>query len=161
MAIALHFASTAALKGQFALWCRSCGASATLVRGLCAPCYATERHDRLHFAGLRQTVLERDRRACRACGQPQSTERSRIHVHHRRPGVSREKLLISLCPAHHAQVHRLQILDRLLPPLLSELWRELHPGAAEQLFLAFEEVSVCEADPAPSPVWLWEESRAG
>jgi hypothetical protein len=49
----------------------------------------------------------------------------------------------------------------MLPPLLTELWRELHPGAAEQLFLDFEEVSVREAVPASSPVWLWEESRAG
>jgi hypothetical protein len=58
-------------------------------------------------------------------------------------------------------VHRLRVLDRILPPLLSELWREQHPGAPEQLFLDFAQVSVKEAEPAPSPVWLWEDSRAG
>jgi len=110
---------------------------------------------------LRQTVLERDRRVCRVCGEPKSAERSPIHVHHRRPGVSREKLLIALCPAHHAQVHRLRVLDRIVAPLLAELWRELHPGAAEQLFLDFEQVSLSGAEPAPSPVWLWEDLRAG
>jgi hypothetical protein len=129
---------------------------------LCAPCYAAERHDRRHFAGLRQTVLERDRRACRVCGQPQSEGGRRIHVHHRRPGVSREKLLISLCPAHHAQIHRLRlrVLDRIVAPLLAELWRELHPGAHEQLFLDFDEVSRGGAETVPTAVWLWEDFRA-
>jgi hypothetical protein len=110
---------------------------------------------------LRQTVLERDRRVCRVCGEAKSAGGSPIHVHHRRPGVSREKLLIALCPAHHALVHRLQVLDRMLPPLLSELWRELHRGAPEQLFLNFEQMSISEAEPTPSPVWLWEDSLAG
>ena len=145
-----------ALRGQFALWCRSCGTSATLVRGLCASCYAAQRHDLLHFGGLRARVLERDRNSCRVCGRSKRAE-LRLHVHHRRPGVSRASLLIALCPAHHALVHRLAVLDRILPPLLAELWREQHPDAPEQLFLGFGQ----EAERVPAPVWLWEGERAG
>ena len=70
-----------ALRGQFALWCRSCGASATLIRGFCSSCYAAQRHDRLHFGGWRRTILERDRHACRVCGE----RKRHLHVHHRRP----------------------------------------------------------------------------
>ena len=157
MAAALHFARSAPDHAQFALWCRSCGRSATLVRGWCMACYAAQRHDLVHFAGLRRNVLERDRHACRVCGEPNR----RIHVHHRRPGVSRASLLIALCPAHHALVHRLQALDRILPPLLAELWREQHPGAPEQLFLDFAPAAGQALGPMPSPIPLWEHARAG
>jgi 5-methylcytosine-specific restriction endonuclease McrA len=142
------------LPGQFPLCCRSCGSPQTRVRGFCASCYAARRRDFLYFGGLRRRVLERDRRRCRVCGQAE-TGKTRIHVHHRRPGISREKLLVSLCPACHARVHRLQVLDRVLPPLAEELWRELHPRAPEQIFLGF-------GPEAPgAPVWLWEGERAG
>ena len=142
------------LAGQFALCCRSCGAPETRVQGFCAPCYAAQRHDFVYFGGLRRRVLERDRRRCRACGQVE-TGKLRIHVHHRRPGISREKLLVSLCPACHARIHRLRVLDRILLPLAEELWRELHPCAPEQFFLGFER------EGAAAPVWLWEGERAG
>jgi 5-methylcytosine-specific restriction endonuclease McrA len=122
--------------GQSWLCCRSCGAPETRVRGFCAPCYAARRRDFVYFGGLRLRVLERDRRRCRACGQPE-TSQTRLHVHHRKPGISREKLLVALCPGCHARVHRLQVLDRILLPLAEELWRELHPGAPEQLFIGF------------------------
>jgi hypothetical protein len=141
-------------RGQFALWCRSCGASATLVRGFCAPCYAAQRHDLLHFGGWRGRVLERDRFSCRVCGEGNR----RLHVHHRRPGVSREKLLIALCPAHHAQVHRLPGRDGIHPARRADRWREQHPGAPEQLFLDFGREA---AAPPASAFWLWEDSRAG
>jgi hypothetical protein len=140
--------------GQFALCCRSCGAPETRVRGFCAPCYAAQRHDFVYFGGLRRRVLERDRRRCRVCGQAE-TETKRIHVHHRKPGISREKLLVCLCPACHARIHRLRVLDRILLPLAEELWRELHPRAPEQLFLGFE------TEPAGTNVWLWEYACAG
>jgi len=109
----------------------------------------------LFFGGWRARTLERDRYSCRVCGEGKSAKR--LHVHHRRPGVSRERLLIVLCPAHHAQVHRLRVLDRILPTLLAELWREQHPGAPEQFFLDFGLASA----PLPAPVWLWETARAG
>jgi hypothetical protein len=56
-------------------------------------------------------------------------------VHHRRPGISREALLIALCPACHAKMHRLGVVRRPLPLLLLALWREQHPGGVEQLVL--------------------------
>jgi hypothetical protein len=65
----------------------------------------------------------------RACGDPTNV------VHHRRPGCDQEKWLITLCPACHATVERLERLDRYLPPLLLALWREQHPDTREQLAL--------------------------
>lgn len=134
---------------QFALCCCACGAPTILARGLCGPCYAARRHDRLHFDGCRGQVLERDRGICRVCSVFEQSGSRPLHVHHRRPGVSRDRLLISLCPSHHALVHKLQVLDRLLPPLLAELWRELHPGAPEQLCLDFGHEDGPAAWPAP------------
>jgi len=61
----------------------------------------------------------------------------RIHVHHRRPGVTQERFLITLCPGHHAMIHCLEMVDRLLRALVLELWREQHPEASEQLALDF------------------------
>ena len=140
---------------QFGLWCRACGEAGRLVRSLCPACYAAERHDRLHFGGLRARVLDKARRRCQVCGASGEGKR-KIHVHHRRPGASRERYLVALCPAHHAQVHKLQVLDRLLPPLARELWRDLHPAAPEQLPLGFAPAAV-----ANEQAWLWETSRAG
>jgi hypothetical protein len=72
--------------------------------------------------------------------------------HHRRPGCDQEKWLITLCPACHATVERLERLDRYLPPLLLALWREQHPDAGEQL--ALELAASWEAttgDPSKQP----------
>jgi hypothetical protein len=55
-------------------------------------------------------------------------------------------------------VHRLEVLDRILPPLLAQLWREQHPGAPEQLFLDFAPAAAAPSEPV---FWLWEDSRAG
>ncbi|HTF70056.1 MAG TPA: hypothetical protein VK638_46000, partial [Edaphobacter sp.] len=62
-----------------------------------------------------------------------------------------EKWLITLCPACHATVERLQRLDRYLPPLLLALWREQHPDAGEQLALEMDtslEVTSCDLQAA-------------
>ena len=45
--------------------------------------------------------------------------------------------MISLCPACHAKIHRTRVVVRLMPPLLLELWRELHPDGHEQTALNF------------------------
>ncbi len=63
-----------------------------------------------------------------ACG----AERKPI-VHHRRPGQNRTGLLITLCGACHARVHRLATLRVWLPPFLAALWEEQHVGASRQL----------------------------
>lgn len=125
------------MSGQRPLCC-PCGRTDILALGLCGTCYTLKRQDAEYFGGLREQVLERDGYACRVCGAPGRTKRS-IIVHHRKPGVSTLPLMISLCPACHAKVERLQtVLDPLpLSPLLLELWREKHPDAVEQLGFAF------------------------
>lgn len=122
-------------RRQALLWCRRCGREGRLKKGLCLACYAREIRNQRYFAGLRLRVLARDRSACRVCGRPGVGKR--IHVHHRQPGVTQERFLITLCPGHHAMIHRLEVVDRVLPALLLELWREQHPGAWEQLALDF------------------------
>lgn len=122
---------------QRSLWCPGCGAQERLTAGLCPRCYAREQHNQRNFAGLRPRVLARDGRACQVCGRLGTGKRS-LHVHHRQPGLSRERLLITLCPGHHAIIHHLLLVRRLLPARLLELWREQHPGAPEQLPLNFD-----------------------
>ena len=58
-------------------------------------------------------------------------------AHHRVPGKSLLHLMISLCPACHAKIHRTRAIVRLMPPLLLLLWREVHPKAHEQTALNF------------------------
>ena len=45
--------------------------------------------------------------------------------------------MISLCPACHARIRRTRAAVRLMPALLVELWRELHPNGHEQTMLNF------------------------
>jgi len=73
-----------------------------------------------YFSGCRERVLARDGWRCRVCDVATDV------VHHRRSGVDRDEWLITLCPACHATVERLQFVDRYLPPLLRLLWREQH-----------------------------------
>jgi hypothetical protein len=80
----------------------------------------------------KERVLARDAHRCRVCGEVTNV------VHHRKPNVDLEEWLITLCPACHATVERLERLDRYLPPLLLTLWREKHPDAGEQLSFALE-----------------------
>ena len=54
-------------------------------------------------------------------------------------------LMISLCPACHAKIDRTRVVVRLMPTLLLELWRELHPRAHEQTALNFS--------PSRPPAW--------
>ncbi len=110
---------------QLAMHCR-CGRETMLAHGMCATCYTLRRQDEEHFGGLRETVLERDGYRCRVCDAPGTGKRSMV-VHHRVPGRSELKLMISLCPACHARVHRTKAVLAAMPPLLLVLWREQHP----------------------------------
>jgi 5-methylcytosine-specific restriction endonuclease McrA len=92
--------------------------------------------DEEYFGGLREKVLERDGYRCRVCDASGRDKRS-IIVHHRVPGKSVLNLMISLCPACHAKIHRTRVVIRLMPTLLLELWRELHPKGHEQTALNF------------------------
>jgi hypothetical protein len=47
-------------------------------------------------------------------------------------------LLVTVCPACHALIHKLLGHRRWLPPSLLELWREQHPSVPLQLQLDFE-----------------------
>jgi hypothetical protein len=44
-----------------------CGRSKILALGLCASCYSMKRQDEENYGGLREVVLDRDERRCRAC----------------------------------------------------------------------------------------------
>jgi hypothetical protein len=120
---------------QRSLACR-CGRDKIVANGHCAICYALKRQDEAYFGGLRESVLERDGYACRVCGASGRDKRS-ITVHHRVPGRSLLHLMISLCPACHAKVHRTKIVLVHMPSLLLELWREQHPNGHEQTVLNF------------------------
>ncbi len=139
---------------QRAFYCR-CGREKIIANGHCATCYTLRRQDARHFGGLRERVLERDGHTCRGCGASGRDKRS-IVVHHRRPGRSRLDLMISLCPGCHARIHRTRAVLSAMPPLLRELWRELHPRGHEQTALDFH-WRVAQAKPVP----LFEDSGAG
>ncbi len=120
---------------QLAMHC-PCGRQKILAQGLCSTCYTLRRQDEAHFGGLREAVLERDGYRCRVCDASGRAKRS-IIVHHRVPGKSVLNLMLSLCPACHAKVHRTRAVLSAMPPLLLELWREQHPGGHEQVQLNF------------------------
>ena len=115
---------------QRSLFC-SCGQATPAVAGLCMTCYRRRRYSALFFGGKRDSALDRDGRACRACHA-----RHYLNVHHRRPGDHNQ--LVTLCAGCHARVHRTRLLGRWLPEFLVALWREWHPDAVEQLQLPLE-----------------------
>ncbi len=129
-----------ARRAQGTLWCRICGEQSKLIAGYCSRCYSRRHWDKRYFAGLRVQVLARDNHSCQLCSKAARGKRS-IAVHHRRPGTSTLASLISLCPGCHARLHKTlawrQDLFRSIPYAVA-LWRELHPGAPEQLALAFD-----------------------
>jgi hypothetical protein len=120
---------------QHVLHC-PCGNAKVLALGLCATCYTLKRQDEEHFGGLREAVLERDGYRCRVCDASGRDKRS-IIVHHRVPGKSILNLMLSLCPACHAKIHRTKAVLSAMPPLLLKLWREQHPEGHEQTALNF------------------------
>jgi 5-methylcytosine-specific restriction endonuclease McrA len=93
---------------QRVMHCR-CDRQRVLANGMCATCYTLRRQDETHFGGLREVVLERDGYCCRVCGASGRDKRS-IIVHHRVPGRSVLKLMISLCPACHARIHKTRVV---------------------------------------------------
>jgi hypothetical protein len=120
--------------------CCPCGRDKVLALGLCATCYTLRRQDEEYFGGHREEVLARDgfRCAVPSCTTLKRGKRS-VAVHHRQPGNSDPKLMITLCLACHAKVTRTQVLRRESPSLLRILWREQHPEGHEQTSLDFSE----------------------
>lgn len=115
---------------QRALFCE-CGRNAPAIAGHCRPCYFRAYRSASRFAGLREQILARDGRLCQAC-----RETGLLVVHHRRPGVNELELLVTLCAACHARVHRMGAIRLWIPEPLVSLWAEQHPGVAVQLQLA-------------------------
>lgn len=122
-------AGRGAVSRQRGMFCLGCGSARLCAREMCRACYNAHYRSQTYFSGFREEVLDRDGWRCRVCGEPTNV------VHHRRPGKNHPRYLISLCPAHHAVVTRLLLLDHPLPPLLFLLWREQHPDAPEQRLL--------------------------
>lgn len=120
---------------QTAMHC-PCGRAKILALGLCSTCYTLKRQDAEHFGGLREAVLERDGYRCRVCDASGRGKRE-IIVHHRVPGKSVLHLMIALCPACHAKIHRTKAALSVMPPLLLKLWREQNPDGQEQIALDF------------------------
>jgi hypothetical protein len=77
---------------------------------------------------VQRDILEKDGQRCQACGSDRW-----IGVHHRQPGSNTPSLLLCLCAACHATVHRLLSMWKWIPELLAELWAEQHPGVPVQL----------------------------
>ena len=126
-----------------------CGRAKIVARGLCGICYTLRWQDGRYFGGLREAVLARDGYRCRVCSAPGRAKHS-IVVHHRVPGRSTLALMLALCPACHARVHRTQAALRAMPPLLRELWREQHPEGQEQRQLDFR---VARFRPVPAQLF--------
>ena len=121
---------------QRSMHCR-CGNRNILAIGSCSTCDTLKRQNEEHFGGLREAVLERDGKRCRVCDASGRDKRS-IIVHHRVPGKSVLSLMMSLCPACHAKVHRTRVVMSAMPPLLLKLWREQHPKGHGQTNLDFK-----------------------
>lgn len=101
--------------------------------GLCRRCYRRQAHSQARFDGNREAVLRRDGYRCRACASTAA-----VVVHHRHPGRSYARVLLTLCPACHARIHRLARPRAWMPALLLELWREQHRAQPFQLQLEFD-----------------------
>lgn len=79
-------------------------------------------------------MLIRDGRQCQGCAE---LDERLVLVHHRQRGVNRPRRLITLCRRCHPKVHRALQPRVGWPAILRELWREVHPGLAEQLEFSF------------------------
>jgi hypothetical protein len=126
-----------------------CGRSGILALGLCSSCYSMKRQDEENYGDLREAVLDRDGRRCRACP---NSERRKLCVHHRVPGVSKLELMITLCTGCHAIVERTQIVLGEMTALLLVLWREKHPEGMEQLYLPLDSELPIETEQLLIPV---------
>ncbi len=115
-----------------------CGNQRILALGLCATCYSLKRQDAQYFGGHREEILARDRYRCRVpnCTTVKRGKRS-VAVHHRVPGNSDPKLMLTLCLICHAKVTRTRFVQGDWHPFLRELWREQHPDGHEQTNLDF------------------------
>jgi len=122
-------AYTASMK-QLALFC-DCGFDTPAIASRWRPYYFGAYRSKARFSGMREQILARDRHLCQAC-----RETGLLVVHHRRPGTNEPELLVTLCAACHARLHRLATIRVWIPEPLVPLWAEQHPGIPIQVQLA-------------------------
>lgn len=120
---------------QRRLFC-TCGGPLPGRAARCRACSRRLLNSGRRFGGNRDAVVERDGGCCRGCGVRGAGKS--LHVHHRQPGRHDPSLLVTLCAACHARVHRLRSNRRWLPAPLLEWWREQHPASPLQLQLPLE-----------------------
>ena len=96
----------------------------------------------LPFFGTGDEARRRELPFDPSCDAPGTGKRS-IIVHHRVPGKSELKLMISLCPGCHAKIYRTRAVLVTMPPLLLKLWREQHPGGMNKQHSVFESAPLC------------------
>jgi hypothetical protein len=137
------------MLAQHALWC-VCGAATLNRLGRCARCDRRRRLSLEKFGGLRDHALARDGERCQACGSLDD-----LCVHHRRPGVHRLPLLLTLCRPCHARIHATWRPGFGFPAELRRLWREANPGLAEQIELALRVGEVAAAPVQPRLCGEW------
>jgi hypothetical protein len=118
-----------------------------LSHGMWATDYTLRRQDEENFGGLREMVLERDGYCCRVCDAPGIGKR-RIIVQIESPALI-TKLMISLCPACHARIHRSKTFLVAMPPLLLVLWREQYLKRHKQKRMDFNEITSTTATVVP------------
>ena len=134
--------------------CCPCGKDRILALGLCSTCYTLRRQDDEYFGGHREEVLARDGYRCTVpgCTTLKRGKRS-VAVHHRKPGISDPKLMLTLCLACHAKISRTQFVQKDWPQFLRTLWREQHPEGHEQIRIDFN-----KKGPASKTAALFAES---
>ena len=114
---------------NLAFWC-GCGRAQVNRNGVCPRCARRHKLSRERFGGLREAVLARDGYRARCCGA-----RDDLLVHHRSYDRQRLRDLVTLCRRCHARIHGTLRPPFAFPGELLELWREQHPGLAEQMRL--------------------------
>ena len=149
--ISPHSAPPIYVARQTLPWSRARSREGRLKKGLCGACYGREFLHRRHFACFRLWVIAHDHGAGRVSYRPESARR--IHVHHRRPGVSKSnaRLLIILGPGRHALAPGLKVADPIQPESLRDQWRGQHPEASELPALDFNRARDFTHPPPPIP----------
>lgn len=109
-----------------------CGSDDLQASGFCRRCDRRARLNRENFDGLRESVLVRDDRQCRTCGERTP---AKIVVHHRRPGLNLLQWLITLCRGCHVRVHLTPAaVGFCYSGLLRALWLEMYDGPKQRAF---------------------------
>ena len=114
---------------NLALWC-ACGRAQLNRKGVCPRCARRAKLSREDFGGLREQALARDGYRGQCCGAIED-----LLVHHRSYDRRTLRALVTLCRRCHTRIHATWRPSFAFPDELLALWREAHPGLAEQMRL--------------------------